>query len=314
MVTQKPAPACSRGPYVGAAYWNRGQFGHAKTHLDAAWAIYCEDQYAVDSLRYGQDPGLASLFYLSLTLWAMGYADQSAHNIQEALTLAHDLDHPFQLAFAYNMAAALHSFSRDIESLRACHAVALELSRTHGFASFEAESRFYQGYVLAHQKTPATWPESLAIMRQALNDLQQSGLKLSLHHLRALLAEQLAVRGRIQEGLELIGEALAAIPDPEQHPYGAELYRLQGDLLLRLPTPTTPEAEAALHRALAIARAQQARVWELRAATRMGRWWQEQGADHNAHQLLTPIFTAFTEGFETVDLRDAGALLTSLDA
>jgi predicted ATPase len=91
----------------------------------------------------------------------------------------------------------------------------------------------------------------------------------------------------------------------EERWWEAEVYRLQGELLLRLPRPAIAQATACLHQALAVARRQQARALELRAALSLGRLWQQQGKRDQAQQLLTAIYSWFTEGFETPDLQEA---------
>jgi predicted ATPase len=128
----------------------------------------------------------------------------------------------------------------------------------------------------------------------------------------ALLAEVSAQLGRIAEGLEALTEALATLDQSEARLWEAELYRLRGELLLQQKVAQAEEAELCFQQGLVVARRQQARSWELRAATSLSRLWQQQGKRAAAYELLAPVFGWFTEGFNTADLREAKALLDAL--
>jgi predicted ATPase len=128
-----------------------------------------------------------------------------------------------------------------------------------------------------------------------------------------LLAEAAGRTGQAAEGLRLLTEALAAFETSGQGDLVAEASRLQGVLLLRQAIPDAIQAEVCLHRALTIARRQQAKAWELRAALSLSRLWQRQGRRDEAWELLTPIYGWFTEGFDTADLQEAQALLEELE-
>jgi predicted ATPase len=118
--------------------------------------------------------------------------------------------------------------------------------------------------------------------------------------------------GQVEEGLRLLAEALAMMDNTGVYQYEAEVYRLNGELLLRQAVPDTPEAEACFQQALAVARRQQAKSWELRAALSLSRLWQRQGQRAAARDMLVPIYGWFTEGFDTAALQDARALLEEL--
>ena len=128
----------------------------------------------------------------------------------------------------------------------------------------------------------------------------------------SLLAEVAGSIGQVAEGLRLLAEALPLLEASERRDMLAEVYRLQGALLLQQATPEAARAEACFQQALAIARRQQAKSWELRAATSLARLWQQQGKRTEARELLAPIYGWFTEGFDTADLQDAKALLEAL--
>src|SRR5262249_31726393 len=118
--------------------------------------------------------------------------------------------------------------------------------------------------------------------------------------------------GQAEEGLRVLAEALALVNAGGERRQEAELYRLQGVLLLALSADNTMEAEACLRQALAVARHQQAKAWELRAGMSLAPLWQRQGKRAAARELLAPIYGWFTEGFDTADLQEAKALLEAL--
>jgi predicted ATPase len=127
-----------------------------------------------------------------------------------------------------------------------------------------------------------------------------------------LLAEAYGNMGQTDGGLSMLAEALAAVEHSEERWWEAELYRLKGELLLARAAEHRAEAEACFHQALAVARQQQAKSLELRAATSLSRLWQQQGKRAEAYELLAPIYGWFTEGFDTADLQEAKALLAEL--
>jgi predicted ATPase len=152
----------------------------------------------------------------------------------------------------------------------------------------------------------------LAYLHQGLEAVVTTGLTLSQPFLLVLLAEAAGHAGQVEEGLRLLAEALAAFEATGRGDLLAEAYRLQGTLLLRQAIPNAAQAEACFQQALAIARRQQARSYELRAAVSLSRLWQQQGKQAAAYELLAPIYGWFTEGFDTADLQEAKALLEVL--
>jgi predicted ATPase len=127
-----------------------------------------------------------------------------------------------------------------------------------------------------------------------------------------LLAEAYGQVGQPEAGLTVLDEALTLVATTEARWWQAELHRLKGALLLQLPIPAGHQAEASFQQALDVARGQQAKALELRAALSLSRLWQQQGKREAARELLPPIYGWFTEGFDTADLREAQALLAEL--
>jgi predicted ATPase len=152
----------------------------------------------------------------------------------------------------------------------------------------------------------------LAQIRQGMPAVLATGQELARPLCLVLLAEAAGHAGQINEGLRLLAEALMALEASGRGDLLAEAYRLQGEFLLRQAVPDAAQAEACFQQALALARRQQAKSWELRAALSLGRLWQRQSKRAEAYDLLAPIYGWFTEGFDTADLQDARALLDAL--
>ncbi len=150
----------------------------------------------------------------------------------------------------------------------------------------------------------------MAQMRQGLAARRAVGAGVTLAEFPTRLGEAYGRIGQAEEGLRLLAEAPAVVDNDPW--YEAEMHRIKGELLLRQAVPDAPQAEACFQQALAVARRQQAKSWELRAALSLSRLWQQQGKRAEARELLAPIYSWFTEGFDTPDLQEAKALLEDL--
>ena len=168
----------------------------------------------------------------------------------------------------------------------------------------------YHGWALAAQ---GQMEAGIAQMQQGLAAYQATGARFGLDRWPGLLAELHGHAGQVDAGLTILEKAFAVVRQDGLSAFAAELHRIQGDLLLQTGARHQEgEAEASLLQALAIARQQQAKSLELRAALSLGRLWQRQGKPDVARDLLRPIYGWFTEGLDTADLRDARALLEDL--
>ena len=182
----------------------------------------------------------------------------------------------------------------------------IALATTHGLAHRVAQGQILQGWALAMQGDTAT---GVAQITQGWEEVQRLGQQLYRPYQLALLAEAYGQAGQPAAGLPCLAEAVTRVAATEERWWAAEVSRLQGELLLRLPRPDIPQATACLHQALDVARRQQARALELRAALSLSRLWQQQGQRAEASALLAPIYGWFTEGFDTADLQEAKVLL-----
>jgi predicted negative regulator of RcsB-dependent stress response len=244
----------------------------------------------------------------ALALWFLGYPDQALQRIHEALTLAQSLD-PYTLYSVLQRVGEVHEFRREVQVAHARFEAALALATEHGFVEWLPITMNQRGGTLAalgHSEA------GIAQMRQSIAALQATQTRMTLPHLLARLAEAYRNSNQAEAGLDVLAEALAIVDTRGERLHEAKLYRLQGELLLQQAVPDASQAEACFQQALAVARRQQAKSWELRAAMSLSRLWQQQGKRTEARELLAPVYGWFTEGFDTADLQDAKVLLNLL--
>ena len=238
-------------------------------------------------------------------LWFLGYPDQALATSDEAVSWARELSHPFSLAFAFHYATQVRCVRREAYDT----APLMTLTNEQGFVYWSALGMIAEGWMLAAQGATAA---GIARIRQGLAAHCATGAALYTSAQLGILAEVHGKAGEPEEGLRVLAEALALVDRSKEAYSAAELQRLKGELLLQRNRADEPAAEAAYRTAIKIAQAQQARSWELRAATSLARLWRDQGKRAQAHDLLAPVYGWFTEGFDTADLKDAKALLDEL--
>jgi predicted ATPase len=294
-----------------------GEFAAARAHLEQGIALYDPQQHRVHAFRYGQDPGVACRAYGAANLWWLGYPEQALQWSHEAVMLARELAHPFSLGFALFLTSWVPQFRREGQRTQERAEAAIALAAEHGFAVFGAGGTIFRGWALAERSAEpgagqGQREEGSAQMQQGLAAWRATGAEALRPYYLALLAEASGKEGQIEEGLHLLAEALAVANDTGECRWDAELHRLEGELLLARPAEHHAEAETCFRQALDVARQQQAKAYELRAAMSLARLWQRQGKRAEAYTLLAPIYGWFTEGFDIADLQEAKALLEAL--
>jgi predicted ATPase/class 3 adenylate cyclase len=286
-----------------------GEFAGARAHLEQGMALYNLQQHRSHAFLYGYDSGVHGLAFEALALWYLGYPDQALRRIHDALTLAQELSHPFSLALALDFADWLHQLRREGQAVQERAAALMALATDQGFPFWDACGTIHRGWALAEQGQSA---EGIAQMCQGIAAYRATGAELQRPYYLALLAEVYGKAGQADEGLRVLAEALTAVHTGGERHHKAELYRLKGELLLTQDVPDAQEAESCFRQAVDVARQQQAKSFELRAAMSLSRLWQQQGKRAEARQLLEPIYSWFTEGFDTADLQEAKVLLEEL--
>lgn len=293
---------------LGQTLFQLGEYAAAWQYLEQGLALTASIAPRPPVRRHGDAPSVVFLSFAALTLWCRGYPAQAVQRSQEALTLAQALTDPFSLAAAQHYAAFLHHHRHEPRAVQTLAEALLTLATAQGFPLYVGYGTYWRGWASAMQ---GEGEAGLMPMRQALGAVLATGQTLARPFCLVLLAEVAVQVGQIEEGLRLVAEALAAFEQSGRGDLLAEAYRLQGVLLLHQPVTDAVHAEVCFQQALAIARRQQAKSWELRAATSLSRLWQQQGKRDEARELLAPIYSWFTEGFDTADLQEAKALLAA---
>jgi predicted ATPase len=207
------------------------------------------------------------------------------------------------------MAAILSQCQREVTATHVRAEAVRAVAAEQGLVHRGGHGDLLQGWALALRGDAVT---GVAQIRQGLAVSQGEGLNVFRPYFLALLAEAYSLAGQPDPGRQALAEALTLVGETEERWWEAEVHRLQGALLLRLQNPDVSQAGACFQQALAVARGQQAKSLELRAALSLSRLWQCQGKHDEARQLLAPIYGWFTEGFDTPDLQEAKALLAEL--
>jgi class 3 adenylate cyclase/predicted ATPase len=286
-----------------------GDHRAALEHAEAAASLYRPDEHRDSALHYGQDIGVSAFTVLSCALWHCGYPDRSARAADRALASSRQLGHAHTLAQALSFAGAAAVFARDVATACARSNDCVAIASEHGFPQWAGHGRIVQGWADAQRGEATT---GIARIRDGMAAAEATGARVSTPLFLTLLAEALALAGKIEEGLAALDDALAQAAVSGERGWDAEIHRLRGELTARLPHPDPAKAEESFRTALAIAREQGTRGYELRAATSLARLWREQGRRTEARDLLAPVYGSFTEGFDTADLKDAKALLDEL--
>jgi predicted ATPase len=294
---------------LGIALFFVGKLTAALTHLEQGFALYDPQKHRSHAFRATQDPAAACLTYAAVVLWLLGYPERALQRSHQAITMTQELAHPLSLACALDYAATLHQFRREGHAAQTCAEAAVALSAEQGFAVYFAQGRVLQGWALVEQGQAG---EGLAQINSGLEAWRTTGAEVQRPYYLALLAQAYGKSGQAEEALEVLAEALALVAKTGESWWEAELYRLKGELLLARWADHHVVVETCFRQALTVARSQQAKSLELRAAISLSRLWQRQDKGAEARELLAPIYHWFTEGFDTADLQEAKALLEEL--
>ena len=315
----------------GITFFRLGEFATARKHLERGIELYnlSKERFSrSDTLIYGPDPGVLLLSYTAWTMGHLGHLDQALQRSHEAVSLAHELAHPISEAFALQFAATVHRFRGESRAAQERAEAVLTVAQQQGFPFWMAGGRFVRGWALVEQ---GQGQEGLEQMRQGIEAWRTIGIQ-TFGQPFVMLAEAYGKIGAPEEGFRLLVASLTEVRESGERWWEAELHRVKGELTLQQerqgakgkgqqvkgtdPCSLLPgaqgEAEACLHKSLDIARQQNAKWLELRAALRLSRLWLQQGKREEAHNLLTEVYEWFTEGFNTADLRAARELLNEL--
>ena len=263
-------------------YW-QGELARARAYLEQGIALYDPQQHRSLAFPYSQDAGVGLRTFAAHVLWYLGYPDQAMERIQEALTLARELSHPFSLVLALDHAAWLHQYRREGRLTQEQAEADMALCREQGFSFFLAIGTILRGWALAAQGQRA---EGMTQMHQGMATWRAMGVALLLPWGHTMLAEAYGESGQAEEGLRLLAEALATTHQQGSHLWEPELYRVKGELLLRQLSPTRQRRKRCFVRPSTSLAARRQSRWNCGAATSLCRLWQHQGKRAEAHQML----------------------------
>jgi predicted ATPase len=279
-------------------------------HLDQALALYDPERPRVRRLRFGSNPGVTALTVSSLLLWMIGYPERSEQRAAQAIRLAQKINHPYTRTYALFHNGLLNLWMRNPEIALERAQTVLHLAEEHGFQIWNAIGTCLRGAALVAM---GSIEMGLVLIEQGVQEYR--GLKtppvfwpLLLH----LCAGAYRAASRPSEGLMFMKEAIEFETKGSARGLVSEFLILQGELLLALSPENIAEAEFCYQQAIDNARAVRAPMLELRAAMRLSRLWQEQGKTEQARKVLSDAYAKMTEGFSTVDVQEAQALLAEM--
>ena len=287
-----------------------GRFREAQAHLEEIVARYDPELHTELIRGYGEDPGIAGSSTLGLCSWYLGLADKAATTSQQAVIRARDLDHPLSLAYALLLDATLGQLSCDHSVAGERAGAARSVAGEYGLAAFEGWASVIHGWAIV---MGGDADEGLRTMRDGLDATAASDSTIMRPYLLGLLADALACDGHVDEGLRALDEAVALVETNNERYFEAELNRIRGNLLLRKAGPSPVAAEEAFRRALEVARSQEAKSLELRAAVSAARLLASQERAREGCALVSGVYGSFTEGFDTRDLLEARRVMEELE-
>ena len=298
---------------LGQVLLFRGELAQAQTYFEHGFDLY-QPQQSADLISHSGnevDPGVFAQRQLAWVKWLQGYPEQALILARQALALAQQIEHPFSIVGAMAISCGIHYFRREVQVGMAWAEETITLSNEHGFVSWKKVGMIFRGWAWVEQGQEEKGIEQ---MRQGLDVYFATGARSGGSGFFSLLAGAHLKSGQVSEGVTILEKALSAVEQTGERYSEAELYRLKGELLL-MDGAADAEVEQQYLTAIAIARQQGARSWELRATVSLCRLWHSQGSQgkrKEAHQILAEIYNWFTEGFDTLDLKEAKALLEEL--
>jgi class 3 adenylate cyclase/predicted ATPase len=294
---------------MGASLLWSGDIAEARAHLDQAIALYDPDEHRPVAMRFGVDAGVSILYARSWALWGLGYPDAALADSEQALKGAREIGNAATLmpALGWTSLPHVHRGNYAAANLQTTELVAL---------ADEKGSLFWKAFAMMNQGCVSVLTgkasDAVQMITAGIAAWRSTGATALIPFYLIYLGRAYAEVGQFDDAWRCIGEAMAAVERTKEKWCEAEVNGMAGEVALLSPERDATKAEAYFERALSVARAQQAKSWELRAAISMARLWRDQGKRDEARDLLAPVYGWFTEGFDTLDLKEAKALLDEL--
>ena len=297
---------------MGTSLLDTGDIAEGRAHLDRAIALYDPAAHRPLATRFGQDTGVSILSQRSWALWMLGYPEAALADADHALKDAREIGQAATLMFALNFASSTHIYCGNYVAANAQLDELVMLAEEKGSSYWKVQGMLMRGDLFA--VTGRASDATRMIDNGITASFRSTGATLWKPLYLSNLATAHGELGQFDDAWHCIGEATRVIETTKERWFEADILRIAGEIALMMSEPDAAKAETYFERALAVARAQQAKSWELRAAMSMARLWRDQGKRIEARDLLAPVYGWFTEGFDTLDLKEAKALLDELRA
>ena len=284
-----------------------GDIAQSRAHFDQAIAMYDPLEHRSLATKFGTDPLVVNLTYGSHALWMLGYPDAALAEAEHAIRYAREIGQSATLMMALTIIQSLHIYCGN-------YPVALAQNNELIALADKAHSVFYKRVGTQNRLLGLALREKtieLDVLASAMAAIPRAET-LFRPFMLSQLAGAYSELGQSDDAWRCIEQSMTLIKTTKQRWHEPEVYRIAGEIAVKSPEPDVAKAEAFFERALSVARQQQAKSWELRAATSLARLWRSQGKPQRARELLAPVYGWFTEGFDTLDLKDAKALLEEL--
>jgi predicted ATPase len=303
------AVLCIAHRIMGTTCVTTGEFSKGLQHLERAQALYDAQQHAGYRFQYGQDIGVAALCYMSWAQWHLGHVEQALETAAKAIKRAEELSHPHSLVYAVCHARGFIDFFRRAYVTQSYASSIVSLCIENGFSHWVNCGRIFEGWAKICEDNVE---QGIEVLRSGVAGWQQKGARLWLPIFLTMEAEACLKTNRVDAALKVIEEALLISEETGERWAIAEVLRVKASILQAAGVSEAKQIETVLLNSLEIARGQQARCWELRAACDLAYLWQGQGEESKARRLLRAVYNQFTEGSDTADLRAARACMSSL--
>jgi len=303
---RRPAMLMQSHWVLGLSQCYLGHLDIASDHFERTISIHDSESMESSVSLYG---GVLSRAHQARIMLYLGFADRSRQLIDEAIARAERLRHPVGLVNTYSLATQIEAQHRNSHRVEELACAIAEQSEEHGLPYYAAIGVMMRGWAIAMRGEPE---KGVELLRDGLTSYLATGTRQQHSYFLGLIADALAQSGRAGEALEVLTDALNRVAETGERYYEAELYRLRGVMLLKSESSSYSGAEHCFQHALAVAREQKARSFELRAAMSLYLMWKVQGKQSEAQSMLEQTYGWFTEGFDTPDLKEAGAFLDKL--
>jgi class 3 adenylate cyclase/predicted ATPase len=294
---------------VGTTLWHKGDYIGARKHLEQVLASYDPKLHRPLAFRFGQDVGVAGMYFLALTLWSLGEIARARRLAEEALAYASRTEHLANVAYALISICSLELLCRDTGRLLPHAESLVAMSHEHGLAYFLANGTFVLGYARWHIGEREVGEADMHLGKRMLNE---QGITIHMPLYEACHAEAEAEMGHVESALSMLDDAFTLSERTGQHWHDAELHRVRGDILLRVDGPDLAAAETAFAHSIGIARDQGTRSFELRAALGLGKLYHATKRNEAARALLGPVLEGFSPTLEFPEFKQAQTLLAAL--